>query len=182
MLTLSTVLQDTLLGLSLLFLEHREGRGTCTQPSEHTARTRSVHTRACMQYSLRAAPLSAHTLCTHITCEHPAQCPSTRAACAHTQRAHHMHTPCMLHAHTVHAALHAAPRCISCPGWWLPAQHGQQPARPHHAPLLLFDSRRRRMMSPAARRRIPQLLSCPWLLAPLPSPEGLCWDLPAPRV
>lgn len=27
-------------------------------------------------------------------------------------------------------------------------------------------------MSPAARCRIPWLLSCPWLLAPLPSPEG----------
>lgn len=129
MLTPSTVLQDTFLGLALLFLEHRECRGTCTQPGEH-----------------------------------PAQCPSTRAACAHTQHAHTMHTPCTLHAHL--SLLHPLPRPVAA------STARAEPARPHHAPSLLFDRGRGRMMSPAARCRIPRLPSCPWLLAPLPSPEG----------
>lgn len=73
MLTPSTVLQDTFLGLALLFLEHREGRGTCTQPGEHTA----PHA-VCTLVHARNAALSAHTPCTHtsrVSTQHSAQAP-----------------------------------------------------------------------------------------------------------
>lgn len=177
-----TNLQDSSLGLSFLFLEHQEGRDTCTQPGGCTAHTRAVSTLTCTYMhtcnSLCAScPICTHSLCTHVVCEHSMRCPNVRTAQAHT------HTSALTHACSdVHA-----PHCAHCPAHCCslhpPAQPGQQPGGLHQPPLLLFDTRREHVLSP---QHAAGSLSCQAdpgsCLALLPFLEGLCWDLPALRV
>lgn len=105
-----------------------------------------------------------HTHCQHTrkhlhahtqqsVCSHPI-CSCERSVCHPDVRADHAHTHLHSHMHT-----------------------------PHHTPLLLFDTRREHMLPP---QHAAGSLSCQAnpgsCLALLFSLEGLCWDIPAPRV
>jgi len=153
-LTSGTNLQDTLLGLSFLCLEHREGQDIHPQPGGCTAHPHCQHTdthlHAHVHQSACSHLICTRSLCTRMVCERSMRCPNVCTACACT----HICTHACSDVHAPYRACCPVHCCLLHPPAW-PGGHWKRA----HAVT-------------AAHCEIPQPLSQPWLLPGIASFSG----------